>query len=418
MPEPTQPGGSSSGVAARLPSLWRSPNFLKFIATRWFNSFGNQLITVTVGWQIYEMTSNPLDLGLVGLAQFAPIFLLFLPAGLAADRLNRRAIMATCNLIHVLVAGFFLYYALSGATVPWPIFTVLLIHGCARAFYSPSLSSILPNLVEKKQFPTAIAYVTSIEKLTQLAGPVLAGVLIALIGYWVYLLALVSYAIAAGCAALLVSPRRERAKRAIGFAELVSGFSYVWNNKLVLGIMSMDLVAILFSGILGMLPVFARDILQVGPEGLGALRAMPGLGAVVVGLFLAQMPLRQNVGRTLIISCVVIGLSSTAFAFSEMFWLSLLLLAIFGAADMVSTNIRQTLVQLVTPDHMRGRVSAVHSVTSNASNEIGDFRAGVSAAVIGIVPAVAIGGLVTVSLSLLWWRIFPNLRNVSMYGER
>ncbi|NND49468.1 MAG: MFS transporter, partial [Rhizobiales bacterium] len=228
----------------------------------------------------------------------------------------------------------------------------------------------------------------------------------------------VSFAIAAACAALLVSPRRERPKRAVTFTELVSGFSYVWNTKLVLAIMSMDLVAILFSGILGMLPVFARDILHIGPEGLGLLRAMPAVGAVAVGLFLAQLPLRDNVGRTLIISVVVIGLSSTAFAFSEIFWLSLSLLCLFGAADMVSTNIRQTLVQLATPDDMRGRVSSVHSVTTNASNEIGDFRAGLTAAAIGIIPAVALGGLVTVSLSLIWWRIFPDLRNVSMYGKR
>jgi MFS family permease len=419
MSEPTELGELSPDRSIPLRSLWYSTNFQKFIGTRWFNSFANQLITVTVGWQIYEMTGNPLDLGLVGLAQFAPIFFLLLAAGLAADRLNRRAIMSSCNLIHMLVSGFMLYYALvSGGGATWPIFIVLVFHGCARAFFSPSLASILPNLVEKERFPTAIAYVTSIEKLTQLAGPALAGFLLAVIGYWVYLIALISFAIAAVCSAVLVSPRRERPKRAIGFSELVSGFSYVWNKKLVLAIMTMDLVAILFSGILGMLPVFAKDILQVGPEGLGILRAMPGLGAVAVGFFLAQIPLKDNVGRTLIISVVIIGLSSTAFAFSDIFWLSLLLLLVFGAADMVSTNIRHTLVQLVTPDHMRGRVSAVNSATTNASNEIGDFRAGVSAALVGIVPAVAVGGLVTVSLSLLWWKIFPDLRKINMYGQR
>ena len=418
MPAPPHQSGAHDGESEQLRPLVRNPNFLKFISARWFNSLAIQLVTVTVGWQIYEMTSDPLDLGLVGLSQFAPIFFLFLAAGVAADRYNRRAIIAGCTLTHVLVSGFLLLYAHSGSSEPWPIFLVLLLHGCARAFYHPSLTSVLPNLIPISQFPSAIAYATSAGKLSQLAGPALAGLMIALIGTWVYLIAIVSFAIAAACAALLVSPRRVRPKRAVTFTELVSGFSYVWNTKLVLAIMSMDLVAILFSGILGMLPVFARDILHVGPEGLGLLRAMPAVGAVAVGLFLAQLPLRDNVGRTLIISVVVIGLSSTAFAFSEIFWLSLSLLCLFGAADMVSTNIRQTLVQLATPDDMRGRVSSVHSVTTNASNEIGDFRAGLTAAAIGIVPAVALGGLVTVSLSLIWWRIFPDLRNVSMYGKR
>ena len=418
MPEPTEQSGAPPDGGRRLPSLWRSANFLKFIATRWFNALGVQLITVTVGWQIYVMTSDPLDLGLVGLAQFAPIFFLFLAAGLAADRLNRRAILAGCNLIHVVVAGFLLVYALGGATAPWPVFLVLLLHGSARAFYSPSLASILPNLVDRQQFASAVAYSTSVEKLTQLAGPALAGVLIALIGMWVYAIALGSFAIAVGCAALLVSPRRERPRRAIGFGELVSGFSYVWRTRLILAVMSLDLVAILFSGILGMLPVFARDILDIGPEGLGVLRAMPAVGGVVVGFFLTQLPLRENVGLKLIASCVVIGATSSAFALSDVLWLSLTLLVLFGAADMVSTNIRHTLVQMVTPDEMRGRVASVHSVMSNASNEIGDFRAGASAAVIGIVPAVAAGGLVTVALSLLWWRMFPGLHGVNMYGRR
>jgi len=397
--------------------LLRNPNFLKYISARWFNSLAIQLVTVTVGWQIYEMTSDPLDLGLVGLTQFAPIFLLFLAAGLAADRMNRRAIMTACNLTHLLVSASLLFYAQSGHDDPWPIFLVLMLHGGARAFYHPSLTSILPNLVPTAQFARAIAYGTSVSKLSHLAGPALAGLLIALIGTWVFLIALTCFAVAAAGTASLVSPRRARVRRAIGFGELVSGFAYVWNNKLVLAIMSMDLVALLFSGILGMLPIFARDILEVGPEGLGALRAMPAVGAVIVGVFLAQIPLRHNVGRTLIVSCVIIGLTSSGLALSENFWLSLLILAAFGAADMVSTNIRQTLVQLITPDEMRGRVASVHSVTSNASNEIGDFRAGATAALVGVIPAVFAGGLITVSLSLLWWRIFPDLRNAGMYDR-
>ena len=417
MSTPPPPIDTNLEDGASPPSLWLSLNFVKFMCGRMFNSLAIQFVTVTVGWQIYEMTSNPLDLGLVGLFQIAPIFCLFMAAGLAADRMNRRLIIASCNFVHGLVAAFLLYYALSGGTDPWPIFLVLLLHGTGRAFYHPSLVSILPNLVEKSQFPSAIAYTTSVGKFSQLAGPALAGLLIATIGYWVYFLALVSFAISLVCAALLVSPRRDRPKKAVSLDELISGFSYVWTNKLVLAIMSMDLVAILFSGILGMLPVFARDVLMVGPEGLGLLRAMPAFGAVVVGLFLAQLPLRANVGVKLVLSVAVIGATSSMFALSENFWLSLFFLGLFGMADMISTNIRQTVVQLITPDHMRGRVSSVHSLTTNSSNEIGDFRAGTSAALIGVIPAVAVGGLLTVSLSLLWWRIFPQLRNVDMEGR-
>jgi len=394
------------------------PNFRKYIASLLSSSFALQLITLTVGWQIYELTRDPLDLGLVGLSQAAPILLLFLVAGLAADRLNRRAVLSTCNLIHVLVAGSLLYYATTGQGAPWPIFLILFIHGSARAFYEPSLMSILPSLVEKEQFQTAIAYVTSLEKVTQIAGPVTAGFLIALIGEWVYLIALVCFAVAAGCAAFITQPRRERIPRAISLTDLISGFSYVWNNKLVLAVMSMDLVAILFSGILGMLPAIARDVLHVGPEGLGILRTMPAVGALAVGLVLTQVPLRNNVGRTLIAACVAIGLSVIAFSLSEIFWLSLLFLGAYGAADMFSTNIRHTLVQLVTPDEMRGRVASVLSVTAGTSDDIGDFRAGATAAAIGLAPAIAVGGLVTIFLSLSWWWIFPAMRNVNMYGER
>lgn len=418
MPDPTDMAGASPDEPSRMPSLWRLPNFRKYIAALLSNSFALQLVALTVGWQIYELTRNPLDLGLVGLSQAMPIFLLFLVAGLAADRLNRRAVLATCNLIHVLVAASLLYFATLGPGASWPIFLILFIHGSARAFYEPSLMSILPSLVEKEQFPTAIAYVTSLERVTQIAGPVTAGVLIAMIGEWVYLIALVCFGVAAACAALVTQPPRERIPRAIRLADLVSGFSYVWSNKLVFAVMSMDLVAILFSGILGMLPAIARDVLHVGPEGLGILRTMPAVGALAVGLVLTQIPLKNNVGRTLIGAVVAIGLSVIAFSLSEIFWLSLLCLAAYGAADMFSTNIRHTLVQLVTPDDMRGRVASVHSVTAGTSDDIGDFRAGTSAAVIGLAPAIAAGGLITIFLSLSWWWIFPSMRNVNMYGER
>ena len=388
------------------------------MASRLLGSFATDIVTVTVGWQIYTLTRDPLDLGLVGLSLAAPIFLFSLFAGLAADRLNRRAIIAISNAVHALAAGFLLYYAMTGSSEPWPIFLAIFFHGSAKAFEDPSTSSILPSLVDRPQFPTAIAYAHSFEKVAEIAAPALAGVLIALIDVWVYLIAVVCFAVAAGCAALLKAPRQKREPQAISFSELVGGFTYVWSNKLVLAVMSMNLVAMIFSGVLGMLPAFAIDVLEVGPEGLGVLRTMPAVGAIVVGFLLVRLPLKENVGRTLIASVMCIGLAVIAFSLSEIFWLSLLFLALYGAADMVSTNIRNTLVQMVTPEDMRGRVSSVHSVTAGSSDEVGDFRAGAAAAVIGLVPAVAIGGVITVTLSLAWWWIFPAMRNVNMYGER
>jgi len=418
MPDSHENAGSAPADPSRLPSVWRSANFQKYMAARLLGSFAGDIVVVTVGWQIYTQTRDPLDLGLVGLSLAAPIFLFFLVAGLAADRLNRRAIIATSNSIHVLVVGFILYYALTGGSELWPVFVAIFVHGSAKAFEEPSTMSILPSLVDRKQFPTSIAYVNSFGKVAEIAGPALAGVLIALIGVWVYVIAMVCFAMAAVSAALIKQPRRERVSQAISFSQLVGGFSYVWSNKLVLAVMSMDLVAVVFSGVLGMLPAFALDVLKVGPEGLGILRMMPAVGAVAVGLLLVRLPLKENVGLTLIASVIGMGLSVIAFSFSEIFWLSLLFLALYGAADMVSTNIRHTLVQLVTPEDMRGRVASVHSLTAGTSNELGDFRAGAAAAVIGLGPAVAIGGVITVSLSLAWWWIFPAMRNVNMYGER
>lgn len=399
-------------------SLWRSANFQKYMAGRLLGSFATDIVIVTVGWQIYSLTRDPLYLGFVGLSLAAPIFLFSLFAGLAADRLNRRAIIATSYSIHALAAGFILYYGLSGSSEPWPIFLAVFLHGSAKAFEDPSTSSILPNLMNRKRFPTAVAYVHSFEKVTEIAAPALAGVLIAIIGVWVYLIAVVCFAVSAVFAAFLKPQQSERESEAIDLSELIGGFSYVWRNKLVLAVMTMDLVAVIFSGVLGMLPAFALDVLDVGPEGLGIMRMMPAVGAVAVGLLLVRLPLKENVGRTLIASVICIGISVIAFSLSEIFWLSLLFLALYGAADMVSTNIRNTLVQLVTPDDMRGRVASVHSVTAGSSDELGDFRAGAAAAVIGLVPAVAIGGVITISLSLAWWWIFPAMRNVNMYGER
>ncbi len=393
--------------------LLKSKNFLSYLTIRWFNTLAIQTITLTVGWQIYELTRNPLDLGLIGLAQFIPIFIFILPSGVIADKFDRKIIIAICNIIHLAVCFFLLFYSLSAPKSIVPILLVLLIHGTARAMYQPALSAILPNIVEKKLFPNATAYNSSVSKLGHLIGPLIAGIIISLFNIWVYLFAIVCFSISTIATFFLNNPKNPDNLKAISFATVVSGFVYVWKTKLVLGTMTIDLFAVLFGGIMGMLPVFAIDILKIGPEGLGLLRSMPAVGGVLTGIILTQIPPVKNAGKYLIISTIIFGFSTAIFALSNILWLSLIMLLIYGAADMVSVYIRQTIIPIITPDNMRGRVGSVHSIATNTSNEIGDFRAGITAGFIGIVPSVFIGGTITVAISLLWSVLFPQLKKVN-----
>ncbi|MDG2187290.1 MAG: MFS transporter [Hyphomicrobiales bacterium] len=390
-------------------------NLLKFICLTWFSHFALKIISLTVGWQIYMETGSPLALGLVGLIQFAPQFFLILPAGVLADKYNRRHILIASNLVQVFVAGFLLYYSIynldKGSIIP--IYLILILHGIAMSFAGPSSFAILPNLVKKEIFPRAVHYVNFFEEFGSLFGPIIAGILIAYIDKWVYLVALISFAIATLSAVSLPDIGNEiKEIKRITAKVLLSGFVYVWKSKIVLGTMAIDIVAMLFSSIMGMLPIFAIDILNIGPEGLGILRATPSIGALFAAMILSQMSSIKYPGRVLIYSIIVFGCATIIFSLSTSLWISLSALFIYGASDMVSMNIRQIIVQLVTPNNMRGRVMSVHSVITTGSNELGDFRAGLSAALIGIVPAIMVGGIFTISLSVVWWFLFPGLKEV------
>lgn len=393
-------------------SLLKNKNFVLFLSIRWFYSLAIQSITLTVGWQVYILTGNPLDLGLIGLAQVLPIFLFILPSGVIADKFDRKVVITLCTMVHLLVAIYLLYYSLGDPESIWPILAALLVHGTARAMYQPSLNAILPNIVEKKLFPNATAYNSSVGKLGHLLGPLASGIIIAFYDTKVYFFAIVCLGISTLSTLLLKNPKNSSNLKSISLSVVISGFVYVWKTKLILGTMSLDLFAVLFGGIMGMLPIFAIDILKIGPEGLGLLRTMPAVGGVLTGIILTQLPPINNAGKNLIISMIVFGSATAIFALSSILWLSLLMLFIYGAADMVSVYIRQTIIPIVTPDDMRGRVGAVHSVATNSSNEIGDLRAGVTASFIGIVPSVFIGGVMTIGISLLWSIIFPDLRKV------
>ena len=402
-------GGALQAPARRLLA---HHDFILFIATRAGNVFGIQMLSVAVGWHIYQITGSVLYLGLVGLFQFFPVLVLFLAAGMAADRLDRRLIIAACNVLHAAAAALISVFLLLEPANIWPVFGLLAVHGCARAFHQPASQSILPNIVPRELFSNAVAMSSSVNKIGQLGGPAIGGVLIALIGEWTYLVTAILFALAAVAAALIKAQLTVRGKEPFGLKTILGGFDYIWHKKIVLGAISIDLVAVLFGGVLGMLPVYAIDILNVGPEALGLMRAMPAAGALAVGLFLAQVRVARHMGAALFISLAVFGVAILVFSLSTLFWLSLAALALYGAADMVSVYIRVTLVQTETPDELRGRVSSVNSVSINASNELGDFRAGIMAAAIGTVPAVFVGGIITLATAVLWWKMFPDLRKV------
>ena len=402
-------GGALHAPARRLLSHL---DFILFIVSRAGNVFGIQVLSIAVGWHIYRITGSVLYLGLVGLFQFLPALVLFLVAGMVADRVDRRLIIAACNMLHAAAASLICAYMLLEPVNVWPVFALLAIHGTARAFLSPASQAILPNIVPRELFSNAVAMSSSVNKIGQLGGPAIGGILIALISQWTYLVAAVLFGVAAAAAALIQTRLAVRGKEVFGLKTILGGFDYIWRKKIVLGAISIDLIAVLFGGVLGLLPVYAIDILHVGPEALGVMRAMPAAGALAVAVILTQARVTRHMGAAFFISLAVFGLAVLVFSLSTLFWLSLAALAVYGAADMVSVYIRQTLVQIETPDELRGRVSSVNSVSVNASNELGDFRAGIMAAAIGTVPAVFVGGIVTLTVTALWWKIFPDLRKV------
>ncbi|NQW00101.1 MAG: MFS transporter [Rhodospirillales bacterium] len=397
--------------------LLRNRNFWLFVGNRTSNAIGVHSLTVAVGWHVYKLTGDPLDLGLIGLAQFAPALILFLLAGMAADHFDRRRIMIVCNIIHMGVVAALITLFWQGLGTVWPILAILLVHGAARSFYHTASQAVLPNLMPLEQFPKAVAYATSANKAAQLAGPALGGFLIAGFGDGVYFFTLIMFLIAGIAATLINADLKVPAREPVSLHTVLGGFDYIWNNKIVLGAVSIDLLAVLFGGVMGLLPVFAADILHVGPGGLGVMRAMPGVGSLAIGLILTQIAAPRHMGPTLFFSLVVFGLAISVFSLSTTFWLSLVALAVYGAADMVSVYVRQTLVQIATPDAMRGRVSAVNAVSINASNELGDFRAGLMAGGIGTVPAVLVGGVTTVAVTLLWIKLFPSIRRIDRLDQ-
>ena len=401
----------------KFKQLLYNRNFVLFLLMRSCNVIGVQIVTVAVGWYVYQLTRDPLDLGYIGLAQFAPSLALFLVAGYVSDKYDRRMTIVVSNVIHLVVVFLLLGVSSSNWGGIKTILLILVIHGIARTFFHTAAQAILPNIVASDVFPNAVAYSSSVNKAAQLIGPALGGVLLALSEDWSYYVAGFSFLLAVCASSVMSGQLKHKSADRMTLTRMLSGFSYVWQNKIVLGAVSIDLVAVLLGGVMGLLPIYASDILAVGPDGLGLMRAMPGIGALFMGLALAQIAHPRYVGATMFITLALFGGSIVIFSISTVFWISLAALAIYGASDMVSVYIRLTLVQLATPDEMRGRVSAVNSISINASNELGDFRAGLMASGFGTVPAVLIGGIATFAVVGLWMKVFPGLVKINRFDD-
>ena len=385
-----------------------SRSFYFFLWTRFLGTAANQMLLVALGWQMYDLTGSALDLGFVGLLQFIPTLLFTIPAGQLADQVDRRVVLGASLAMQGLTAAVLTWASYTGIVGAGIIFGLSIALGISRALQAPALQAIVPSLVPKEELTQAMALSTSAMKIAVIGGPALGGFLYAAGASVVYgvcfALNLISLVTVASIPRVL-----HKSKEPVSWASVFAGFAFLWNHKVALGAISLDLFAVLLGSVTALLPIFAKDILHVGPWGLGLLRAAPAVGALAMGIFLARSPIERHVGRKLLVSIGIYGLSVLGFGLSTEFWLSLVMLAIGGCADMVSIVVRQTLVQLETPDDMRGRVSAVNSTFISASNQLGEFRAGATAAVIGAVPSVIVGSAGTVLVVVLWTRLFGEL---------
>lgn len=407
----------SDNTAAAEKSLagrvaFRHADYRKFWVARVTGVFAIDMQITAVSWQVYQLTGKPLDLGLVGLAQFMPFLLLFLVSGAVADRFQRKRIMAVCVSVQTVCAVAFFLMTFTGAASFPLIFGILIFLGVARAFQAPAQHAIVPLLVPKEHFGNAVAWTSTGFQMARIAGPGIAGVMIIFGEQLVYGTAVILFLLSAAMTFSIKTNTQIISKAPVTVENLLAGLRFIFKRQLILGAISLDLFAVLLGGATALLPIYAVDILQVGPVGFGSLRATHMVGAFAGALFMTQIPIRRHAGRKLLIAVAIFGVATVIFGISTSFWISLAGLFVMGASDSVSIFVRNNLVQIITPDNMRGRVTAVSSVFVGASNEVGEFESGVTAAWWGVVPAVVVGGVGTVAVVLLFAKIFPRLREV------
>lgn len=377
--------------------------------------FGREMVFVAVGWQVYDISRNPFHLGLIGLAEFLPLLLLALPAGAIADRFSRKLVYIVSLALDAAITAGLLLVSLSGGASLWPFLALSFASGCSAALGNPAIRSMWPSLVPLPLLTSALALRSTVFQATVVTGPALGGLLFAIKPELVYGTAIVLMFAAAVMTAPIRARTVELAPAAIvgtRLGSLLAGLRFVRRTPVLLGAISLDLVAVLFGGAVALLPLFARDILDVGPVGLGVLRSAPAVGALLAGIMLTRRPLGGTAGRKLLVVVALFGASMVVFGLSRSFPLSFAALAVSGFVDMISMNIRSVIAALATPDALRGRVNAVEGVFISASNELGAFESGAAAALFGAVPAVVVGGALTILAALLWPRLFPEIARI------
>jgi MFS family permease len=397
------------------PSIRRPLAF--FLSARAAATVAFQIQAVAVGWRMYALTGSALYLGLVGLAQFLPMFVLTLAVGHVIDSHDRRGIVRICQLVEALATGLLAAGSLAGLLGKESILLIVAVIGAARAFEGPSMQSLLPALVSPESFPQAAAWSASALQVATIVGPALGGLLYAISPTFVFVAASLLFLGSSALVSMIRTERKPPSRESATLKSVFAGIAFIRARQVILGAISLDLFAVLLGGATALLPIYARDILATGSWGLGLLRSAPAFGALSMSLFLARRPLRRRVGRTMFLAVTVFGLATIVFALSTSFALSLCALAVLGASDVVSVVVRQSLVQLQTPDEMRGRVSAVNSMFIGTSNQLGEFESGLTASWFGTVPAVLIGGIGTLAVVALWVRLFPRLAKADTLGR-
>ena len=396
------------------PALYRDRDFRFFISSRFLSTVAMQVQSVAIGWQIYDIERTPLSLGLVGLCEFIPMFLLTLPAGEIADRFDQRRVLAFAQALLGICSGLFLLFSLLYPRDALPFYGVLVLFGAARGFSGPSSQSLLAFLVPPERLAKSIALSSSAFTVAVIAGPALGGFLYALGPIATYSISFLGFMSAAALTTTFGGRRFDRSTVA-GVSRLervIEGIRFVRDRPIVLGAISLDLFAVLLGGAVALLPIFARDILHVGPAGLGILRSAPAVGAALTAFTLSRWPITRRSGVRMFAAVAIFGVATIVFGLSHNFYLSLAALFVTGASDMVSVNVRQSLINFATPDPMRGRVGAVSMLFIGASNELGEFESGITASWFGTIPAVILGGIGTLGVVAVWMWLFPPLRTV------
>jgi MFS family permease len=409
----------ASGVRRRLPRAMHSRDYALFVVVVLAMNLGTQMIAVAIGWQVYAIHHRAFDLGLIGLLEFGPLFLLALPAGALTDRISRRVVLGFAALILIAVAAALIIVSASGAHALWPFLLLAAGSGVAEALYFPATRAMPPALVSRELLPSALALRSVASQAGTVAGPALGGVLFAIEPQVAYGTALGLFALAAAGVTLfrVRGAAARSAQPAVPLRALLGGIQFIRSSPILLGAILLDLFAVLFGGAVALLPVFAKSILHTGPAGLGVLRSAPAVGAMIAAALLVRRPLPNAAGPTLIVVVSAFGASMIVFGLSHWLILSLVALAVSGFVDMFSVNIRTTTATMITPDHVRGRVGSVEAVFIGASNQLGAFESGTAAALVGAVPAVVGGGVLTILIALSWTRLFPQLATLRRLGD-